>query len=1010
MKLFSKRARTMLSLLLLFITILLLTAVPWPQNQSVPNPVAAGGGEWPTLGANPQRTSWTSEEVRGDLDVEWYRKFEPFIPNRVQIIAANGLLFISTARGLYAIDAASGNEVWIYPTEMPLGHSPTIANGVAYVGGLDHKIHAVNANTGAGLWTFEAGAGFETNPLVVDDKLYAGSRDGTFYAVYISGPNTGELAWKYETGGPILYSAAYNSGTLFFASNDSFAYALNAATGGLQWKSAKLPGQGFYSYWPVVFEDKVIFSGSNAYGTVLDWSGSAQMGKMELLELYAGLPANAFIGSIGTVAGDWVSGTPTINANRIYDYFNNKPYRKTVFVLNQSNGVESTTAPVLWTGTHSGNRYPPVVGSDGVLYQHNNYSNDPSIARGHISGWQPNVNVITGVSSDVGAVDEPHAAAAGGDVIYWNLCCDRQTGAFDITMPNTGFANGYLNQNREWIYYGYNLDQKVPGYNTQYFSAHPNIYTKPYASFGGVNGTYGFHGEVNPPIPYNGRVYIHRSNVLMAFNDGNFTPAERPMSTLQAAPDSDIASPDVDWVVGELEAEITEMLAAGHLRAGYISHGLLDNSEANNCGDSLTEYFSNSADTIYTLLMALPHLSSGLQSQVRTYIQEEYANYPPYQYNHIGWRDGAPRETFILPPDMAAELGKNGPETQNFTLDNNGGWQGEGAWGRNPFAYYALWKYAVEFGNANAVWSASQSVFWLEFNDQPSDTLLLNMPMMHNAYIAGYIGYLELEALAGQPKSNNVQNELNRLLQLRASTFTPHSAYISSTINSPYCRAFNISSNFIYLVPELADYLRNNAYGPVLTAIAEYERVAPYWFVSFFSGAFAENVLVTLHDAHALFMAKAIIVGETGDVLADYLDVPGFATGDLFYLQKLVLLLENGLYGYRLSATPNIAFITEGGSGAFVFSLESSGGFAETVNIQVNNPHATVQVTGAPASVSSYPAEFTITLTDLHNPGSLPQGQFFPVTVTFTGGGFQKSVEITLLVNGTQYMLPILRR
>jgi outer membrane protein assembly factor BamB len=58
-----------------------------------------------------------------------------YIPPRVQIIAANGLLFVSTAKGLYTLDAGNGSLKWLYPTEMPLGNSPTIANGVAYVGG-----------------------------------------------------------------------------------------------------------------------------------------------------------------------------------------------------------------------------------------------------------------------------------------------------------------------------------------------------------------------------------------------------------------------------------------------------------------------------------------------------------------------------------------------------------------------------------------------------------------------------------------------------------------------------------------------------------------------------------------------------------------------------------------------------------------------------------------------------------------------------------------------------------
>ncbi len=41
---------------------------------------------------------------------------EPYIAPSTQIIAANGLLYVSTARGLYVLDAATGATVWIYPT------------------------------------------------------------------------------------------------------------------------------------------------------------------------------------------------------------------------------------------------------------------------------------------------------------------------------------------------------------------------------------------------------------------------------------------------------------------------------------------------------------------------------------------------------------------------------------------------------------------------------------------------------------------------------------------------------------------------------------------------------------------------------------------------------------------------------------------------------------------------------------------------------------------------------
>jgi outer membrane protein assembly factor BamB len=103
-----------------------------------------------------------------------------------------------------------------------------------YVGGLDGNLYARDAASGNSRWTFrptmELASGWSVNPLVVNGMVYAGNRNGYFYAVRA---DTGVQVWSYKTNGPIQFSAAYKNGIVYFASNDSYAYALNAATGAL---------------------------------------------------------------------------------------------------------------------------------------------------------------------------------------------------------------------------------------------------------------------------------------------------------------------------------------------------------------------------------------------------------------------------------------------------------------------------------------------------------------------------------------------------------------------------------------------------------------------------------------------------------------------------------------------------------------------------------------------------------------------------------------------------------
>ncbi len=856
---------------------------------------------WSMAAANPARTSWVPDEVSDSLDVWWYRPFEAYIPYRVQIVAAYDSLFISTSKGLYALDPSSGSEKWVYSTEMPLGHSPTASGGILYVGGFDRYLHAINASTGKGIWKFQAGAGFDTNPLVVNGIVYAGNRDGCFYAI---NANNGQLVWQYPTQGPIHYSAAYSDGVVYFASDDGHAYALNAQDGNLVWKSEHLPGAGFHSWWPVVAGDYVIFSGSSGYRVGSDL-GPGTLTDLDEESVYpnrATNPQGTLVGPIGKQPGNWVAGTPTIDASKseggsmpITEYFEKYPWRRTYFVLNKATGTEYTTdfdgdgkpeyAPILWFGTKGqGNRYPPILGSDGVLYQTNSYMSDPSIPGGQVSGWQIGTPYLSVVTSDWGAVDEPHAYSAGGDRIFWNLCCDRQSGSFDITIPNEYFYDQYLagdlpptGGNTGGREDNYSEFKSLPGYNVRYYGGPESVY----ASYGSKNGVYGYHGDQAPPIPYNGMLFMQRSNAVIAFGPSKGAPQALPMVSANS-PDDNLPAFSVEQLKEKLAAEVKKILSAGHLKPGYMSTGIFDVRSKFTCGDYLIDYWHHPADIQYFLLRSLPYLTPDLQQQTKNYLKSEFQSFPPYQYNHIGWKSGTLREWLILPPEITLSMAAYSPQTKN---NNFAGWNFA------PQSFYSLWKYAQVFGGAKSIFDAAAN----KLEAPPLEAVLQEMPQVHNAFIAGYIGYLELQKLAGYPESSDVKATLEDLKASRVANFTLETSdeFFSGSSSKYYCRTLNVSRNFMYLVPELAEYLRtSSANSEIQAAIDEYELLAPYWFVSKAEMAFAEGIFVPLYDMHALFQAKAMISLESRTELSKYIDVPAMPVGDLFYIDNLVAAIE----------------------------------------------------------------------------------------------------------------------
>ena len=842
---------------------------------------------WPMAGANPQRTSWTPDEVSGNLHVEWYRPIEAYIPQNAQLIAGYGMIYVSTARGLYALNAANGNLVWRYDTELPLGNSSTLADGVAYVGGHDRKIHALDAVTGAHLWEFaEATSGYDTNPLVVNGTVFAGNRDGYMYAIGAQGTtNQGRLVWKYKTGGPIHLSAAYKDGIIYFAANDNYAYALRADNGSLVWKSQKMPGDGYHSYWPVIYQDKVIFAAALGYRIGRNPGSDSEPHLDELEDIFPGEAWGSYL-SPSLQAQSWSNGYPTIDASKITEYLENnpnpdpykhKPWRRNVVILNTSNGSEYTFdldndgygeyAPIAHWGTNSGNRYPPIVGQDGLLYINNLYikTTDP---QGRVMGWRLGTKYFS-LSNNQGAMAEPEAISSGGNMIYRSLCCDRVGDFFDTRAGQGG--------NR--TLWSYNLADLTPGYDETWtiLPGWPRLQGWYKGNTGSINGIYHNHGDQNPIIPYNGRLFIHRSNAIIAFGPGSSlgkVPLLRIQNTTQP-----LQTPTVDQLKARLEVEVQKIIDAGHLRPGYLNNGQFMYGE-------LADYFLNPGDTLYTLSIAYPYLSTTLQDRTRTYLRNEFASYfDPVMYASIGWADGAAREATPLPPEVQSSL-SNFPKREMV-----GGF----SWYYPQHNFYAMWKYAQIFPqDAGRIYELAKSKLQVPLPDVPVSDYYTQRPFEVNAYYAGYTGFLRLQEMAGKTVEDSqlrtdVINELSRISILRATTFNKDTPYIT---NMYHWRSLNIARNFIYMTPELGDYLNRNAYAKVQGAIDEYGYVAPYWFVTRYEFMMNEGVISPLYNSPAMFQAKAFIMKESRAELTKYLDAPAFERGDLFYIQNLVAAIQ----------------------------------------------------------------------------------------------------------------------
>jgi outer membrane protein assembly factor BamB len=135
---------------------------------------------------------------------------------------------------LYAVDAATGAEVWHTKTNAAIRSSPSVVDGIVYIGSDDGYLYAVDALTGVKLWKFDTGARVaRAEPLVSGGKVFIGSTSGSYSALDAL---TGSLLWQDDLG-VVRESGAIDGTTLFVGSDNMNLYALDVDSGAVVWQA-----------------------------------------------------------------------------------------------------------------------------------------------------------------------------------------------------------------------------------------------------------------------------------------------------------------------------------------------------------------------------------------------------------------------------------------------------------------------------------------------------------------------------------------------------------------------------------------------------------------------------------------------------------------------------------------------------------------------------------------------------------------------------------------------------
>jgi outer membrane protein assembly factor BamB len=295
---------------------------------------------------------------------------------------------------VYALDANSGSLKWKYVSPFPLitfnwgffiTPSPTVHNGIIYIGLADGRLHAINIQTGTALWTFATTAEIVSTPAYYENTIYFGAghgginHDRHFYAVNAI---SGSLVWAKDVPHDVVSSPAINNGVVYFGTSN-IVYALDYRTGNEIWRYA-LPQGNYIESSPALSESAVYICGGL-------WSSEPVPGDLFAININNGA-------LIWKKTGYFTRSSPSISKNILYigEYSNPDYDRSSIYA------IDTNTGNTLWSykTNYIVSSIPAiadnkvfVAGGDGYLYSFGKFTLVINISSGGTTYPSPGTHI-----------------------------------------------------------------------------------------------------------------------------------------------------------------------------------------------------------------------------------------------------------------------------------------------------------------------------------------------------------------------------------------------------------------------------------------------------------------------------------------------------------------------------------------------------------------------------------------------------------------------------------------
>lgn len=184
----------------------------------------------------------TDFEPRLDVQQVWSRNLgsgERRLGLRMGPTLADGRVYAADVDGaLFALDAATGNDIWQVRTDLALSSAPGVGSGVVVAVSSDGDVVAFDAASGQERWRARVPAPVLATPLVAQGVAVVRAADGRISSFDLG---TGERRWLFERQVPALTlrgtsAPALGQGVAYVGYEDGMLVALRLQDGLRVWE------------------------------------------------------------------------------------------------------------------------------------------------------------------------------------------------------------------------------------------------------------------------------------------------------------------------------------------------------------------------------------------------------------------------------------------------------------------------------------------------------------------------------------------------------------------------------------------------------------------------------------------------------------------------------------------------------------------------------------------------------------------------------------------------------